>query len=169
MLYHLSEFLLPHYSGFRVFAYLTLRGILAALTALLIALLVGPAMIRSLAARQIGLNEIDSAIQNWNVNIPTGTLFGSHTAYNVLTNGQLRRAAEYGPVIVAYHNGAPVRLDEVARVLDSVEDDKQTAQMFGGEFGKQGTRVVQLAVNRQPGSNTLEVIDKIRALHRQQL
>jgi HAE1 family hydrophobic/amphiphilic exporter-1 len=117
-----------------------------------------------LFARGIGLNEIDGAIQNWNVNIPTGTLFGAHTSYNVLANGQLRRAAEYGPMIVAYHNGAPVRLDELARVLDSVEDDKQTAQMFGGDFGDKGTRVVQLAVNRQPGSNTLEVIDNIRAL-----
>jgi hydrophobic/amphiphilic exporter-1 (mainly G- bacteria), HAE1 family len=117
-----------------------------------------------LFTRGIGLNEVDSAIQDWNVNIPTGTLFGAHTAYNVLANGQLRRAAEYGPMVVAYRNGAPVRLDEVARVLDSVEDDKQTAQMFGGDFGNQGTRVVQLAVNRQPGSNTLEVIDNIRAL-----
>jgi HAE1 family hydrophobic/amphiphilic exporter-1 len=117
-----------------------------------------------LAARGIGLNEINDSIQSWNVNLPTGTLFGPHTAFNVLANGQLRRAAEYGPMIVAYRNGAPVRLDEVARVLDSVEDDKQTAQMFGGEFGNQGTRVVQLAVNRQPGSNTLEVIDNIRAL-----
>ena len=117
-----------------------------------------------LFTRGIGLNEIDSSIQNWNVNLPTGTLFGAHTAFNVLANGQLRRAADYGPMIVAYRNGAPVRLDEVARVLDSVEDDKQTARMFGGEFGSEGTRVVQLAVNRQPGSNTLEVIDNIRAL-----
>jgi HAE1 family hydrophobic/amphiphilic exporter-1 len=117
-----------------------------------------------LFVRGIGLNEVDSAIQNWNVNIPTGTLFGAHTAYNVLANGQLRRAAEYGPMIVAYRNGAPVRLNEVARVLDSVEDDKQTARMFGGEFGNEGARVVQLAVNRQPGSNTLQVIDNIRAL-----
>jgi len=117
-----------------------------------------------LFARGIGLNEINNAVQNWNVNIPTGTLFGAHTAYNVLTNGQLRRAAEYGPMIVTYRNGAPVRLNEVARVLDSVEDDKQIAEMFGGEFGNEGTRVVQLAVNRQPGSNTLDVIDNIRAL-----
>jgi HAE1 family hydrophobic/amphiphilic exporter-1 len=117
-----------------------------------------------LFARGIGLNEINDAVQNWNVNIPTGTLFGAHTAYNVLTNGQLRRAAEYGPMIVTYRNGAPVRLNEVARVLDSVEDDKQIAEMFGGEFGTDGTRVVQLAVNRQPGSNTLDVIDKIRGL-----
>src|SRR5579875_2200112 len=117
-----------------------------------------------LFSRGIGLNEISDAIQNWNVNIPTGTLFGKQRAYNVLANGQLRQASEYGPIIVSYRNGAPVRLDEVAHVIDSVEDDKQTARMFGGEFGSQGARVVQMAVNRQPGSNTLDVIDNIRAL-----
>jgi len=117
-----------------------------------------------LAARHIGLNEINDAIQNWNVNIPTGTLFGPHTAYNVLANGQLKRASDYGPMIVAYQNGAPVRLNEVAHVIDSVEDDKQVARMYGKEFPKTGSSVVQLAVNRQPGSNTLEVIDHIRAL-----
>jgi HAE1 family hydrophobic/amphiphilic exporter-1 len=117
-----------------------------------------------LFARGIGLDEVNAGIQNWNVNIPTGTLYGSKTAYNVLVNGQLRRAADYGPMVIAYRNGAPVRLNEVARVLDSVEDDKQIAQMFGGEFGNQGTRLVLLAVNRQPGSNTLDVIDNIRSL-----
>ncbi|PWU00979.1 MAG: acriflavine resistance protein B [Terriglobia bacterium] len=118
----------------------------------------------ALATRSIGLNEVQSAIQNWNVNLPTGTLFGPHTAYNVLANGQLRRAAEYGPIIVAYRNGAPVRLNEIAHVIDSVQDDRQTSKMYGREFGKDGANVVQLQVTRQPGSNTIEVIDKIRAL-----
>jgi len=117
-----------------------------------------------LASRHIGLNEINDAIQNWNVNLPTGTLFGPHTSYNVLANGQLKRAADYGPMIVAYQNGAPVRLNEVAHVIDSVEDDKQVARMYGKDFPPNGSSVVQLAVNRQPGSNTLEVIDHIRAL-----
>ncbi|MBA0087942.1 MAG: efflux RND transporter permease subunit, partial [Acidobacteria bacterium Pan2503] len=118
----------------------------------------------ALASRQIGLNEVQDAVQNWNVNLPTGTLYGPHTAYNVLANGQLRHAADYGPIIVAYRNGRPVRLSEVARVIDSVEDDKQTARMYGGGFPRDGAPVVQLAVSRQPGSNTLEVIDRIRAL-----
>ena len=117
-----------------------------------------------LATRQIGLNEIQTAIQGWNVNLPTGTLFGPHTAYNVLANGQLQRASEYGPIIVAYRNGAPVRLHEVARVIDSVQDDKQVARMYGREFGKEGTPIVQLQVTRQPGSNTIDVINRIRAL-----
>jgi len=118
----------------------------------------------ALAARKIGLNEVQQAITNWNVNLPTGTLYGPHTAYNVLANGQLKRAADYGPIIVAYRNGAPVRLNEVAHVIDSVEDDKQVARMYGKDFPKDGAPVVQLAVSRQPGSNTLEVIDRIRAL-----
>jgi len=118
----------------------------------------------ALATRGIGLNEVQNAIQNWNVNLPTGTLFGPHTAYNVLANGQLRHAAEYGPIIVSYRNGAPVRLNEVAHVIDSVQDDRQVAKMYGREFGKDGAPVVQLQVTRQPGSNTIEVIDNIRAL-----
>jgi HAE1 family hydrophobic/amphiphilic exporter-1 len=118
----------------------------------------------ALATRKIGLNEVNDAIQNWNVNIPTGTLFGPRRAYNVLANGQLRQAAEYGPMIVAYRNGAPVRLNQVARVVDSVQDDKQVSRMYSREFGGSGTSMVQLQVSRQPGSNTLQVIDRIRAL-----
>ncbi|MBZ5580222.1 MAG: efflux RND transporter permease subunit [Acidobacteriia bacterium] len=117
-----------------------------------------------LAARRIGLNEVSSAVQNWNVNLPTGTLFGPHTAFNVLANGQLQRALEYRPMIVAYRNGAPVRLDEVARVIDSVEDDKQSAALYGGEFGTAGMPAVVMGVARQPGGNTIQVIDAIRRL-----
>src|SRR5207253_5977117 len=71
-----------------------------------------------LASRQIGLNEVDTALRNWNVNVPTGTLFGPHTSYNIKVNGQLMRAADYKPLIVTYRHGAPVRLDEVAHVID---------------------------------------------------
>jgi HAE1 family hydrophobic/amphiphilic exporter-1 len=117
-----------------------------------------------LASRQIGLNEIDTALKSWNVNVPTGTLYGSKTAYQVQANGQLMRAVDYKPMIVAYRNGAAVRLDEVARVIDSVEDDKQMSLIYGGEYGTDGTRGVSLAVIRQPGTNTIEVIDNIRKL-----
>jgi hydrophobic/amphiphilic exporter-1 (mainly G- bacteria), HAE1 family len=117
-----------------------------------------------LAARGIGLNEINDAVQNWNVNLPTGTLVGARRAYNLMTNGQLRRASEYGPIIVAYRNGAPVRLNEVAHVIDSIQDDKQIAKMYGRQYGKDGAHVVQLQVSRQPGSNTIQVIDRIREL-----
>jgi HAE1 family hydrophobic/amphiphilic exporter-1 len=117
-----------------------------------------------LATRQIGLNEIDDALRNWNVNIPTGTLFGPHTSYNVQVNGQLMKAREYRPMIVAYRNGAPVRLSDVATVIDSVEDDKNFSQIYGGEYGTQGTRGVNLQVMRQPGSNTIEVTDNVKRL-----
>ena len=117
-----------------------------------------------LATRHIGLNEIDAALQNWNVNIPTGTLYGRHTAYNVQVNGQLMRAREYRPMIIAYRNGAAVRLEDVARVIDSVQDDKQMSLIYGGEYGKDGVPGVSLSVMRQPGSNTIEVIDNIKRL-----
>ena len=117
-----------------------------------------------LASRKIGLNEIDSAIRNWNVNIPTGTLYGPHTSYNVQVNGQLMRAAAYKPLIVTYKNGAPVRLGDVAHVIDSVEDDKNFSKIYGGEYGKEGTMGVNLMVMRQPGSNTIEVTDNIKRL-----
>ena len=117
-----------------------------------------------LASRSIGLNEVDPAIRNWNVNIPTGTLYGPHTSYNVQVNGQLMRAAAYKPLIVTYKNGAPVRLGDVAHVIDSVEDDKNFSKIYGGEYGKEGTMGVNLAVMRQPGSNTIEVTDNIKRL-----
>jgi HAE1 family hydrophobic/amphiphilic exporter-1 len=117
-----------------------------------------------LATRQIGLNEIDAALRNWNVNIPTGTLFGPHTSYNVQVNGQLMKAWEYRPMIIAYRNGAAVRLSDVAQVIDSVEDDKNFSQIYGGEYGTQGTRGVNLQVMRQPGSNTIEVTDNVKRL-----
>jgi HAE1 family hydrophobic/amphiphilic exporter-1 len=117
-----------------------------------------------LAARRIGLNEIESAIQNWNVNLPMGTLDGPRISYNVLANGQLKRAMEYRPMIVAYRNGAPVRLDEVAHVIDSVEDDKQSAFLYGGEFGTEATPAIVMGVARQPGGNTIQVIDAIRRM-----
>ncbi len=117
-----------------------------------------------LASRGIGLNEVDSALRNWNVNIPTGTLFGPRRSYNITANGQLMRAADYKPLIVTYRNGAPVRLDEVAHVIDSIEDDKNFSKIYGGEYGTDGTRGVSLAVMRQPGSNTIEVTDAVKRL-----
>ena len=115
-----------------------------------------------LAARRIGLNEVQDAIQNWNVNVPMGALYGPRTAFNIWANGQLTSAQQYRPMIVAYRNGAPVRLDEVASVVDSVEDNKQEALMYGDEAGKDGVPCVMLGVMRQPGSNTVEVIDAVR-------
>ncbi len=117
-----------------------------------------------LAARQIGLNEVQNAISSWNVNLPTGTLYGNQTAYNVMANGQLMKAWQYKPLVVAYRNGAAVRLEDVANVIDSVQDDKQNALIYGGEYGTNGTKGITMAVFRQPGSNTIDVVDNIKAL-----
>jgi len=117
-----------------------------------------------LASYRLGLDEVQSAIGNWNVNLPTGTLHGPRQSFNVLANGQLMRAADYQSLIVAYRNGVPVRLGKVADVLDSVEDDRQTALAYGGEYGTQGIQGVNLSVMRQPGTNTIEVTDQVKAL-----
>src|SRR6476620_8267430 len=112
---------------------------------------------RALASRQIVIDELASAITNANVNLPTGTLFGHSTSYTVQATGQLLEAKAYKPLIVAYRNGSPVRLDEVGHVFDSVENDK-TASWFSGD------RAIVLAIQRQPGTNTVEVVDNIKAL-----
>ena len=120
---------------------------------------------RALAARGIGIDEVEQAIVRANVNKPTGTLYGPQQAVNVQATGQLMDAAAYRPVIVAYRNGSPVRLEEVGRVLDGVETDK-VASWFNDE------RAVVLAVQRQPGTNAIQVVDAVRALlpaFRQQL
>ena len=79
---------------------------------------------QALAARQIGIDEVTTAVQNQNVNLPTGTLYGEHQAFTVQANGQLTRASLYRPLIVAYRNGSPVRLEELGNVMDSVQNDK---------------------------------------------
>ncbi|MGH6738743.1 MAG: efflux RND transporter permease subunit, partial [Bradyrhizobium sp.] len=112
---------------------------------------------QALASRGIGIDEVAQAIQSANVNLPTGTLYGSHEAVTVHANGQLTNAAAYRPIIVAYKNGAPVRLEEVGRVLDSVENDK-----VAGWVGDQ--RAVVLAIQRQPGTNTVEVVNAINRI-----
>ena len=87
---------------------------------------------RQLAAYGIGIDEVADAISNANANLPTGTIYGEDKTFTVLANGQLLRAAAYGPTIIAYRNGNPVRLDEVAHVYDGVENDK-TAGWYNGE------------------------------------
>jgi HAE1 family hydrophobic/amphiphilic exporter-1 len=116
---------------------------------------------KALASRQIGIDEVTTAIQNGNVNLPTGTLYGTHQAFVVQASGQLKKAIDYEPLIVAYRNGAPVRLKDLGSVVDGVENDK-TASWF---FDSKGLRrAIILAIQRQPGTNTVEVVDSIKAL-----
>jgi HAE1 family hydrophobic/amphiphilic exporter-1 len=112
-----------------------------------------------LRAQHIGLNEIDQALQNWNVNIPTGQLFGPLSTYNIRTAGQLANADAFKPVIVAYRNGAPVRLNELAKVIDSVENTRTAAWLYTKD---EIQREIFMTVTRQPGTNTIEVTDRIR-------
>ncbi len=113
-----------------------------------------------LAGRQIGIDEVASAIDNQNVNLPTGVLNGPQRTYTVQANGQLQDAAGFSNLVVAYRNGAPVRLGDLGRVLDDVQDNKSA-----GWFD--GTRAVILAIQRQPGSNTVEVATAVNDLMEQ--
>ena len=114
-----------------------------------------------LASRQIGINEVQTALSGWNVNLPTGSIIGPQRAFTLQATGQLMSAAQYRPLIVAYRNGSPVRLEELGNVIDSVEDDK-TASWF---YTKQGVeRSIILGVQRQPGTNTITVTDAVKNL-----
>jgi HAE1 family hydrophobic/amphiphilic exporter-1 len=111
---------------------------------------------QQLAARNIGVDEVATAVQNGNVNLPTGTLWGTDKAYSVESDGQLTNAAGFGALVVAYRDGAPVRLADLGRVIDSVQDTKQ-ASWFNGQ------RAIVLAIQRQPGTNTVAVAERIKA------
>jgi HAE1 family hydrophobic/amphiphilic exporter-1 len=111
----------------------------------------------ALAARGVGINEVEQAVSQANVNLPTGTLYGKDRMFAVQATGQLNDAVAFRPVIVTYRNGAPVRLQELGRVVDSVQNDKLAAWF-------KGKRGIVLAIQRQPGTNTIEVVDNIKAL-----
>jgi HAE1 family hydrophobic/amphiphilic exporter-1 len=111
----------------------------------------------ALAARGVGINEVEQAIAQANVNLPTGTLWGKERVFAVQATGQLYDASAYRPVIVTYRNGSPVRLRELGNVIDGVQNDKVAAW-----FGEQ--RGIVLAIQRQPGTNTIEVVDRIKKL-----
>jgi HAE1 family hydrophobic/amphiphilic exporter-1 len=111
----------------------------------------------ALAARGVGINEVEQAVANANVNIPTGSLSGKERVFAVQSTGQLQNAQAFRPVIVTYRNGAPVRLQELGSIVDGVQNDK-VAAWFNGKRG------IVLAIQRQPGTNTIEVVDNIKKL-----
>ncbi len=112
---------------------------------------------RKLSAHGIGIDEVVNAVQSSNVNLPTGTMSGRERIFTVLADGQLLNAASYAPMVIAYRNGNPVRLGDVARVYDGVEQDK-TASWW------QGMRNISLMIQKQPGSNVVQVVDDIKTL-----
>jgi HAE1 family hydrophobic/amphiphilic exporter-1 len=111
----------------------------------------------ALAARGVGINEVEQAVSQANVNLPTGTLYGKDRMFAVQATGQLQDAKAFRPVIVTYRNGSPIRLQELGTVIDDVQNDK-VAAWFKGKRG------IVLAIQRQPGTNTIEVVDSIKAL-----
>ncbi len=115
----------------------------------------------ALAARQIGINEVEASLRNWNVNTPTGSIIGPHKTYTLQATGQLMTAAEYKDMIVSYRNGSPVRLGELGTIKDGVEDER-TASWFYTADGAQ--RAITLGIQRQPGTNTIAVADAVKAL-----
>ena len=111
---------------------------------------------RALAARGIGLDEVTAAVSAGNPNLPTGILWGPQRAYTVLADGSISSAPEFRQLAVSYQNGAPVRLQDVARVLDDVQDSRN-ASWYDGK------RAIVLAIQRQPGTNTVQVADAVKA------
>ncbi|MBI4826647.1 MAG: efflux RND transporter permease subunit [Nitrospirae bacterium] len=114
---------------------------------------------KALANRKIGLDEVASSLSRWNVNLPTGGLQGDKQAFTIQASGQLYNAESFKTIIVAYRDGSPVRLQDIAAVTDSIENDKIAA--WYNTKGK-SVRAVVLAIQRQPGTNTIEVVDSVK-------
>jgi HAE1 family hydrophobic/amphiphilic exporter-1 len=112
---------------------------------------------QKLAAMGIGIDDIKNALASANSNTPVGSLNGPAQTFTLQATGALQQASQYKPIIIAYRNGAPIRLGDVANVIDSVQNDK-TASWINGK------RNIQLAVYRQPDANTVQVVDSVRAL-----
>jgi HAE1 family hydrophobic/amphiphilic exporter-1 len=114
---------------------------------------------RLLAARGITLDEVQRALSAHNVNLPTGVLDGPHQALTVVASGQLDQAKDFRSMVVTYRNGAPVRLGELAEVIDSVQDNRVASWFY---LDGKGSRAVVLAVQKQPGENTVEVVKRVK-------
>ena len=115
----------------------------------------------ALASRKVGLDQVGQAIATGNVNLPTGVMFGPAQAFTLQANGQLYDAAAFRELIVAYRNGSPVRLKDVGRVIDSVQNDKIAAWYYSKAGGQ---RALMLAIQRQPGTNTVQVASAVKTL-----
>ncbi|MBN8778548.1 efflux RND transporter permease subunit [Thiobacillus sp.] len=110
-----------------------------------------------LQQRGLTFSDVIQAVQNANANLPSGTLDGASRAYTVKAPVALANAADFGDIIVAYHDGTALRVKDLGRAEDGVEDDKRKTWY-------NGTRAIVLAVQRQPGANTVAVADRIRAM-----
>ncbi len=112
---------------------------------------------RALAARGIGIDEVATAAAQGNVNLPTGVLWGANKAYTLRADGQLTNASQFADLIVAYRNGNPVRLKDVGKVKDDVQNNRVVAWF-------NDTRSITMAVQKQPGTNTVQVAEAVNQL-----
>ncbi|MBS0664117.1 MAG: efflux RND transporter permease subunit [Verrucomicrobia bacterium] len=121
---------------------------------------------RLLASRGITLDDVRTALSAHNVNQPTGLLDGYRQSVQILASGQLANASEFTNIVVAYRNGAPVRLGELAQVIDSVQDTRVASWYAERDAAGrlEPARSIVLAVQKQPGVNTVEVVGRVRAL-----
>ncbi|MGH6797930.1 MAG: efflux RND transporter permease subunit, partial [Roseiarcus sp.] len=113
--------------------------------------------LRALAAYGLAIDDLRTTIANANVNTPKGNFDGPSRAYTINANDQIQDPNAYLGLVIAYKNGAPVRLSEVAKIVDSVENDKVAGWL-------NGTRSIILAVQRQSDANTVQVVDSVKAL-----
>ena len=112
---------------------------------------------QALASRGIGIDEVATAVNSANVNLPTGVLWGANRAFTVQASGQLSTAHEFGELIITYRNGAPVRLKDVGTVKDDVQNNRTASWL-------DDARSISLAIQKQPGTNTVEVADAVKAM-----
>src|SRR5436190_14852811 len=108
------------------------------------------------AARNISMEDVRTVVSKANPNTPVGSMAGDRQNIPLIASGAMRQASDYGRVVVAYRNGASIKLDEIARVSDSVEND-QIASYFNNE------RAIVLAIQRQPDANTVSVVDSVKS------
>ncbi|MBD2503318.1 efflux RND transporter permease subunit [Anabaena azotica] len=118
---------------------------------------------QSLKAKGLGIDDVAKAIAQNNADLPTGNLYGNHKNYTVQANGQLLNAEDYRALTVAYSNGAPVHLGDLGQVVDSVQNDK-IASWYFAQQGEIPKRSIILAIQRQPGTNTIEIVDAVKTL-----
>lgn len=129
----------------------------------------------SLSAKGIGIDEVATAIAKGNADLPTGDLYGKQQNLTIASNGQLSTASAYRNLSIAYRNGAPVQLGDLGQVLDSVENDKVANWYFSRSLqpdttqkliaaGFPGRRAIVLAIQKQPGSNTVETVAQIKKI-----
>lgn len=115
----------------------------------------------ALSAKGIGINEVASAVKSGNVSIPGGTIDGPHQSYTLDPQGRLLRAKDYNPLIVAYQQGYPVRIQDIGQSVDSVDNKKVSVWHVTDDYA---SKTVAFAIRKQPGANAVKVAEQVEAL-----